>query len=435
MIPEAIQRLVEAVLYEGHVLYPYRASALKNRQRWAFGGLFPQAYVAAQGGDPCRMQVQCLLSGAHPPLSVRLRFLQVVARQAGRLEGDGSSPAWAPVPMIEVDGRPYVSWEEALEREVELHVVDVSELPARPRSECFSFDAARDTKWVRDAGDRVAGVLVRSREALSGTLEVLAEPAGAALYLLTVRVTNETPLEHGAVIPRAAAHRCALASAHVLLAAPGARFISMTDPPPAMAAAVAACRNDGAWPVLAGEPGQAEWMLASPIILYDYPQIAPESRGDLYDGTEIDEILSLRVMALGEEEQREVAAVDERARALLARTAAMTPPQWRALHGAFRESPPADGPRLPTIRPPEAILCVGARVRLHPRRDGDVMDLALAGRTGVIEGIESDFEDRMHVAVTLDDDPGHDLGLARMPGHRFFFAPDELALIEEAAGA
>jgi hydrogenase maturation protease len=73
----------------------------------------------------------------------------------------------------------------------------------------------------------------------------------------------------------------------------------------------------------------------------------------------------------------------------------------------------------------------GGRVRLHPHTGGDVMDAALDGRTGVVESVEQDFEGRYHCVVVVDDDPGSDLGLRRMPGHRFFFAPDEIEPLDE----
>jgi hypothetical protein len=179
--------------------------------------------------------------------------------------------------------------------------------------------------------------------------------------------------------------------------------------------------------VLVGDRGACDTLLSSPIILYDHPQVAPESPGDLFDATEIDEILSLRILAMGESEKREMAALDPRARALLERTGALTPEQWRAMHGTVRS--PADGPRLASIRGNGVELQVGDRVRLHPRGRADIMDMVLAGRTAVIEAIERDFEDRLHVAVAVDDDPGRELGLARMAGHRFFFAPEEIEVL------
>jgi hypothetical protein len=119
-------------------------------------------------------------------------------------------------------------------------------------------------------------------------------------------------------------------------------------------------------------------------------------------------------------------ANDERTRALLTRTEALTEDQLQRLHGVMRSPRPAQ----PTAGVPApaapAALCVGAQVRLHPKRGGDIFDLALAGHTGVVEAIETDFDNRVHVAVTVDADPGQDLGHERLPGHRFFFAPDEV---------
>jgi hypothetical protein len=71
-------------------------------------------------------------------------------------------------------------------------------------------------------------------------------------------------------------------------------------------------------------------------------------------------------------------------------------------------------------------LRTGDRVRLKPRKGGDIFDLALAGQIAVIEAIEQDYENRVHLAVVLEDDPGKDMGMMRQPGHRFFFAPEEV---------
>ncbi|GAC1447499.1 MAG: hypothetical protein PVSMB1_19770 [Gemmatimonadaceae bacterium] len=185
-------------------------------------------------------------------------------------------------------------------------------------------------------------------------------------------------------------------------------------------------------------------LLASPIILYDYPQVAPESAGDLYDATEIDEILSLNILAMTDAEKREMAAADPRAAALLARTEALSAEDFIRLHGTFRDRRPVqashdDSPDAPCVGPHLAYdrnngtpLKVGEHVRLHPRTGGDIMDLVLDGKTAVIEAIERDFEDRLHVAVALDDDPGREWGLQRMPGHRFFFSPEEIESLESA---
>jgi hypothetical protein len=99
-----------------------------------------------------------------------------------------------------------------------------------------------------------------------------------------------------------------------------------------------ACWNAGCWPVLVGEPGQTDTMLASPIILEDHPRIAPESPGDMFDGGEIDQLLVLNILALTDEEKAEMAACDPRAAEILARVENLDPEQLMCLHGrtAFR---------------------------------------------------------------------------------------------------
>jgi hydrogenase maturation protease len=88
--------------------------------------------------------------------------------------------------------------------------------------------------------------------------------------------------------------------------------------------------------VLVGQAGECDTMLSSPIILYDYPRIATQSPGDFFDGTEIDEMLVLRILTLTPEERQAAAAVDDRARALMERTYSLSAEQVMGLHGAIR---------------------------------------------------------------------------------------------------
>jgi hydrogenase maturation protease len=131
--------------------------------------------------------------------------------------------------------------------------------------------------------------------------------------------------------------RRSLVSTHTILRVPGGEFASLLDPPEELRELSGECSNSGLWPVLAGEATPPDTMLASPIILYDYPQIAPESAGSLFDGTEIDEILSLRILTLTDDEKREMRETDPQARRLLERTEALDPEQWMQLHGVMRE--------------------------------------------------------------------------------------------------
>jgi hypothetical protein len=233
-----------------------------------------------------------------------------------------------------------------------------------------------------------------------------------------------------------------LVSAHTVLGVRDGEFVSMTDPPETLRPLALECRNVGTWPVLVGEAGEKDALLCSPIILYDYPQIAPESPGDLFDSSEIDEILTLRILTLTDDEKREIAAVDDRARDLLARTEALAREQLMSLHGTFRERPATaqedrgwepmrEPPSLENVVAAGMQLKPGDRVRLWPRRRADIFDMALRGRIAIIAKVERDYEDRIHLAVTVEDDPGSDFRRDGKPAHRFFFSPDEVEALDQ----
>jgi hypothetical protein len=218
------------------------------------------------------------------------------------------------------------------------------------------------------------------------------------------------------------------------------QLVSMTDPPACLAGAAAQCVNLGVWPVLIGVPGTRDTVLASPIILPDYPEVAPESAGDLCDATEIEEILTLRILTLTDEEKAEVRGSEERARQILERAESLPQEHLMKLHGTIRGlAPPgseawsawdnwANAAVAQTIRVDGTELKAGDRVRLRPAKRADIFDTALNGRVAVIAGIEQDFENKIHVAVVVEDDPGRDLGEMRQTGHRFFFSPEEIEL-------
>jgi hydrogenase maturation protease len=346
-----VDLIVNAVLYEGYILYPYRPS-VKNRQRWTFGGLCPQSYSAAHGGaEAWAMQTECLVRGSRgAALDVKVRFLHLLMRSVGELTPPvaewpaDEEPAYRAVESLQVGDRQFFTWQEAVERTIGLDDLDLEDLVSQPRRQPFAFPARRDREPIRDVG-KFVGVIVREHEPVSGAVEAFAEPVGEWLFKVRVRVLNHTPLDDADRRSRDDALLRSLVSTHTILGVRGGEFVSLLDPPEACRAAAAGCRSEGTWPVLVGEPGATDAVLSSPIILYDYPQIAPESPGDLFDATEIDEILTLRILALSAEEKRAMAAVDERARALLQRTEALAGDQLLSLHGAVRglRPVPAEG--------------------------------------------------------------------------------------------
>jgi hypothetical protein len=289
MSVDPVRAIADAVLYEGYLLWPYRRSATKNQRRWTFGGVYPPAHSERHPDDRARVRAECLVEG-DGELTVSARFLQIVRRRAS---GDA----------------PYVDWDEAVEREL---------APGR-----FVIPAG-------EAVERLAnGTVTRSWERLEGRLDVRREPGS-----VVVELANTTPWDGE---EREEALRHAFCSAHVVLRASGAAFVSQQDPPARLRDATAALRNDGLWPVLVGEPGSRDTVLASPFILEDHPRIAPESPGDLFDGGEIDQLLVLNILSLTDEEKEEMRTSDPRAREILERTEALTPEELMRLHGAIRE--------------------------------------------------------------------------------------------------
>jgi hypothetical protein len=331
---DSVSAVASAVLYEGYILYPYGPNALKNRQRWTFGSIFSRDYAETTGGDPCEAQVHCLVQGdKRTVLELRARFLQIVRRQVEALQ---APDIWHQVPMLEVDGTRYLSWEEAVEKDVTPPPVTLGDLTHQPYRLPFTVEAHAGRELIRGTDGSIAGALVRNAWALAGTLTIEATPLGDTLSRVTARLDNTTRLAPPARESRPLAQRRCFASAHILLGVTSGAFVSLIDPPEAFAAAAAECENHGLWPVLVGQPGARDMMLAAPIILYDYPQIASESPGDLFDATEIDEILSLRTLTLTDEEKREARATDPRAAAIIDRVEEIPREVMERLHGAVR---------------------------------------------------------------------------------------------------
>ncbi|MGW2108726.1 hypothetical protein [Streptomyces sp. NPDC001948] len=447
---DQVRSIADAVLYEGYLLYPYRASSHKNRSRWQFGVLGPPHATAASFGEEPEMEMQCLLAphDGPPAVTVHLRFLQLQAREVRSTGGDGVD---APVEQLVVDGVPVMSWDEAVEREVVLTALPLGEVT----DTVHEVPGGEDTEPVTDARDVMVGRIVRRRLPL--TVRVRTRAVVDDGYVrLSVAVRNEHP-EPAAT--KDAAIRSSLIGAHLLLRAHDAGFVSLLEPPAGAAAAAGRCRQRRCWPVLAGPKGTKDTLLGAPIILYDYPEVAEQSPGALFDSTEIDEILTLRVMTMTEEEKAEARATDPRAREIIDRCDGMSPAGLQQLHGLLRDPhrPPPAAPVDPaadvrdvepaafdtagapwwdpaadaSVRPgSDEVVIDGVRVakdslvRVHPSRRADAQDLFFAGQVARVTAVLSDVDGGTHIALVLLDDPAADLH--DWYGRYFYFAPDEL---------
>ena len=354
MNAKLVEDIANAVLYEGYMLYPYRPSSVKNRQRWNFGVVYPKAYSEMQNGtDNWFMQTECLAKGSSSTeLNVKVRFLQAVARMVGELKTpldewpvsieNNPEPDFRIVQTLQVGDQVLQTWQEAIEREITLPAILLTDSVSMQRSPVLTFPGGRELEPVRDADGRIAGLIVRTKEPIAAKVDVAVARVDDGLFKITVRISNIAATQGPDFSNRDFALMQSLLSAHTILGINGGEFISLVDPPEALKEIVSRCNNVGTWPALAGEEGQADGILSSPIILYDYPQIAPESPGDLFDGTEIDEILALRILTLTDEEKHEMRHADQRARQILERTENMPAEHFMKLHGVLRGLRPSE---------------------------------------------------------------------------------------------
>jgi hypothetical protein len=469
------RRVADAILYEGYLLYPYRGSAQKNQQRFQFGVLMPPAYSEVDSQEPAATQTECILECPDSAeLTILARFLHL-QRRTVQATSDGQT--FTDVGSLRLADVTHTPFDEATEREHRL-TAPVGELIDRETD--FPFAIAGSESVEELAGDgRIAGRLVRLAAPLHGLIRVKVERLPGPYGALRVRVALENRTQPDAALERRGdGLRFALIATHSLLAVPGGRFLSMTSPPQWASGEVAGCVNIGTWPVLAG-PGDCEdLMLSSPVILYDHPEIAAESAGELFDSTEIDEILTLRTLTLTEEEKQEARSTDPRAAELMDRLDNLPPEMFEKMHGAIRYLKPAgrepsvdaDFPQLggpgfdselgklggvtgepsapgqapwwdpgadSSVSPQTDHVVIagnrvarGSRVRLQPgARRTDAQDLFLIGRIGIVEAVLHDVDGNVHLAVTVADDPAAEL--QRNHGRFLYFAPDE---VEPLAG-
>jgi hypothetical protein len=274
---ELATKVANAVLYEGYMLYPYRPSAIKNRQRWSFGILYPPKYdEVKRGTERSGMHSECLLKlTGETVVHVQLRFLHLLSKEVLRAVDGHLEPAASVI----VDGELVEPWDEGVERCEEFDVLPSDELEQFFQ---FSFDGLNDSEPMRDVNGQVGAELTCSQDDIQGTILISCQLLRNDVMKLSIDVENTTPLP------------------------------SYTK----------ACNNIGNFPVLVGGDGERDMLLCSPIVLYDYPQAAPESAGDFYDATE---------MRSG----------DNRVRRRLQRTEESEREQLTKSHGTIRSMRPA----------------------------------------------------------------------------------------------
>jgi len=459
---EHARRVADAILYEGYLLYPYHQAAQKNQIRFQFGVLMPHGYAAVDPNEAGSCQTECLLECPDDAeVRVLVRFLHLQRRTVETAAGEARD-------YLAVDGTEYTAFDEAAEHEQHV-VATMAELLSGDKRTDFHVASGESAQDLTDVAGGLAGRLIRQWTSLDGLISLHAERVAGPYRALRLRVQVEnTTTPATELCSRDDGLRHALIAAHSLTRVPGGKFLSMTDPPEWAAAEVAVCQNTGTWPVLAGPAECTDLMLSAPVILYDHPEVAAESAGNLFDATEIDEILTLRTLTLTDAEKRQARATDSRAADLLDRLDDMPPEMLDRMHGAIRylrsapagaaafqaEQEPvplatgrpqvADRPSVPWWDPgsdasvsPETDHIIidgmrvarGSRVVMQPgSRRADAQDLFLTGREAIVEAVLFDVDSQVHLAVTPADDPAADLN--RNHGRFLYFAPDEVVPLQ-----
>lgn len=438
LVPDAARRLADTVLYEGYVLYPYRASAAKNRVRFQWGVLMPPGAVTADPSERGSHRVALLLDGRSESVEISVRFLQLQRRRVVDAAG-------RPLDRLETATATYLPWDEAREQEFRL----TARLPD-------GLDTVLGVSGGTETESVPGGRLVRVREPLALRVQVRVEQPATpyGVRVLRIEVVNVTEAAGEAPGGRDDWLPHALLAHHLLVATASGRFLSLLEPPEwarGLADGLAGAQ-DGLFPVLVDPEDRV--LLCSPIILYDHARLAPESATGFFDSLEIDELLSLRTLTLTDEERREVRGTDPRGAALLGEVDAMPEELWERLHGTVRylagmtraaDPAPAQAPWWDPaaegeVDPETATVLVhgreigrGSHVLLRPgARRADAHDLFLAGRPATVAAVLEDVDGGRHLAVTVDDDPGADLKTAH--GRYLYFAPDEVEPLESPPG-
>jgi hypothetical protein len=378
---EALEQLVDSLLFEGYALYPYTPGATKNATPTPFGIVYPSAYAQTLPSTFDQLVLNCTLNApADAVLRAEVRFLVA-------------------------DGERH----QAVARKIEIQGGMVGALAIEPAHKQVRVEQPQEPPLVVG-------------------LQLSARSIATASYTVTLRVENRTLVRSG--LDRAGALARSLLSVHPILRATGGRFISPLERP---------YDSINTFPVLATP--QDDVVVGAAIVLPDHPQIAPESHGAMFDSTEMDEALMLHIQVLSDEERADIEQGDPAVKAMIARAAAATPDQIKALHGRVtlrdRETnePPTEPPGLidPTAGEESAeadgkTFHRGTKVLIRPGPEADIQARMLDGRTATIERIMTDYDGRTHLGVTIDDDPGQEL--MRETGRLLYFFAPEVEVIE-----
>jgi hypothetical protein len=290
-----LSEITNTLLYEGYSIFPYHRSAIKNQKPIPFGVVYPRSYNSHNPHFPAEMRSECIVCGSKIfSVHITICFLHLL-----KTNNDG--------------------W-QTVERRIETENIITDELLINSQKIPFYFNGENENEILP-----IRGEVVIKTEAIENIDNA---------FKISANVINNSLSADAKNLSRDEALRQSFLSTHIILTATSGEFISSQDPPEKFGAAIAQCKNVGAWPILIGEENTT--MLCSPIIVYDHPEIHPQSKTDLFDSTEIEEALMLHFAAMSDEEKNNIANSDEKLRAMFNKVSEVTPQEMIGLHGGMK---------------------------------------------------------------------------------------------------
>lgn len=334
-----LERITKTVLYEGYSLYPYYRSSAKNSKPVPFGAVYPKQFVKYNPDVHSTTQTQCIIEGTDDTeVKITVRFLQLRNRQLLKIDHNEYGPGqFRSTDSLQEGDKTYHSGWEGVERELNLGTHTISTIVDNKLGKDIAFESEKANDIIYGEDGIVAGNVIITQSEINGNITVSAEPVGDNKngYKIMVQISNTTSVDNPKKLSRNDSYKLSFLSTHTILKTGQGAFISQTDPEPDWEELINNCENINSWPILVEKDHKT--MLSSPIVLYDYPEIAPESMGDMFDGTEIEEALVLHMATMPEEEKQKIDKGDPKMKAMMERVESVTPEEIMSLHGGFKE--------------------------------------------------------------------------------------------------
>lgn len=335
-----LENITHTLLYEGYALFPYHRSAVKNQKPVPFGVVFPQHYNSYNEHAHSGIRAQCIVTGSEDPLvniSVRFLHLKKTELLERLVQGNGIHD-FTPVTDLDVNGKSYQAGWQTIERTISTGDLPVSQFLKSGKVFFIEFDKMYDSKSIYYEGGEVAAKQINSVSEIRGAVSIEAAQIENIhnAFRIAIHITNTTPVEHAESVTRDDILSQSFLSTHTILQTKNGEFISQQNPPEKWRAAMEENKNINTWPILIDENNTT--LLASPIILYDYPRINPQSSGDLFDSTEIEEALLLHVGVLSDDEKKRIARSDEKLQTMLNKVSQITPEEFINFHSRLKDN-------------------------------------------------------------------------------------------------